>query len=196
MERLKSRSFVQAVAERAKKDEIVALLNVEEEAGMTIKPTKNSDSLIITVVSGSSELVRASIEAVVAELISRHDAILNSYQADIRKEITKLDSEMDVISRRIVMVTNSMATPSCKPSEGREVAAGYSIMTFQRDMEYKLNRSSQLRESISSVNIRPTSLIEHASISERRIFSSLWRVCLLGALTGVALSAIMVRWGK
>lgn len=195
-ERLKSRSFIQAVAERAKRSEIVALLNVDEDAGLTVKPTRNSDSLIITVVGGSAELVRASIDSIVAELVSKHDAILDAYQADIRKELARLDSERDVLSRRLATMLDGQAVANPRSAEGKNLATGFVIMAIQHDLEYKLNRSSMLRESISSANIRPTSLIEPASISERRIFSSLWRACLFGALSGVFLSAIWIRWGK
>ena len=189
VERLKSRSFIQGVAERAKRVEIAALLNVDEGAGMNIRPTKNSDSLEIIVVGGSSELVRAAINGVVAEVVSKHDAILKVHQADSRKELAKLDSEIDVLSKR-------MAVADGKSSEDRGVMAGLLIMTTQPALEFKLNRASLLREAMSSANIRPTSALEPPSISERRIFSSLWRACLLGALSGILLSALWIRWGK
>lgn len=188
VERLKSRSFIQDVAEKAKRDEITALLNVDEDAGMIIKPIRNSDTLEIIVVSGSSELVRAAIEGVVAEIVSRHNTILEAYLAYFRKELARLDSEIDVLSKR-------MAVADVKPSEGREVMAGLLIIATQTALEFKLNRASSLREAMSA-NIRPTSALEPPSISERRIFSSLWRACLLGALSGIFLSAIWIGWGK
>lgn len=189
VERLKSRSFIQAVAERAKRDEITALLNADEGAGMTIKPTRNSDSLEIIVVGGSLELVRAAIEGVVAEIVSKHDALLKAYQADSQKELARLDSEIDVLSKRTVVTDEKL-------SEGRGIMAGLLIMATQSALEFKLNRASSLREAMSSANIRPTSVLETPSISERRMFSSLWRACLFGALVGICLSAIWIRWKK
>lgn len=196
VERLKSRAFVEAVAKRAKKNEVVALINIEEKAGMTIQPTKNSDSIVITIVDGSSELARTTTDAVVNELIFKHNVILQTYQNDIIKELSKLDAEADALSKRIVMATEAMRIPNCNFSEGRGAVAGFFIMMLQRDLEFKLNRSSLLREAISSVNNRSTSLLEPVSISERRLFSSLWRASLLGALSGILLSAIWIRWGK
>lgn len=196
IERLKSRSFIQSVAERAKRNEIVALLSVEEQAGLAIKPTKSGDALIITVSGGSADLVRVSIDSLVAELVSKHDAILNSYQADIRKELSKLDLELDVLSKRLARTFDGRTVASPKPAEERGFVTGFEIIAIQHDLEYRLNRSSLLRESISSANIRPTSLIEPASVLERRMFPTLWRTCLLGALLGIILSAIWVRWGK
>jgi hypothetical protein len=196
VERLKSRSFIQAVAERAKRDEIVALLNVEEGAGLTTKQTRNGDFLIITVVGGSADLVRVSIDSVVAELVSKHDAILNAYQVDIRKELSKLDLERGVLSKRLATMLDGQAVARPKPVDERGLVTGFGVMTIQHDLEYKLNRSSLLRESISSANIRPTSLMESVSVTERRMFSSLWRACLFGALLGFVLSAIWVRWKK
>jgi hypothetical protein len=187
VERLKSRSFIQGVAERTKRVEIAALLNVDEGAGMTIRPTRNSDSLEIIVTGGSSELVRTAIDGVVAEVISKHDAILKAYQVDSRKELARLDSEIDALSKR-------MAVAAKKSSEGRDVMAGLLIMTTQPALEFKLNRASLLREAMSSANIRPTSALEHPSVSERRIFSSLWRACFFGALSGILLSALWIRW--
>lgn len=185
IERLKSRSFIQAVAQRAKRDDINKLLNVDEDAGMAIKSTRNADALIITVVGSSAELVRDTIDSVVAELVFKHNTILNAHQADIRKELARLDLEQDALLNRLSMVL-----------KGKANETGFVVMTIQHDMDYKLTRSSQLRESISSANVRPTSLIEDASVTEKRIFSSLWRACLLGLLTGIFLSAIWIRWGK
>lgn len=196
IERLKSRSFVLAVAKRAKRSEVVGLLDVDKGSGLTIKPVRNGDSLIITVVGGSAELVQASIDSVVAELVSKHEAILDAYQLDIRKELSRLDIELDVLSKRLARMLDGKAVVSPKSSEERGLVTGFGVMEIQHDLEYKLNRSSLLRESISSANIRPTTLIEPASVSERRIFSTLWRASLFGALLGISLSAIWIRWGK
>lgn len=185
MERLKSRSFIQSVAERAKKVEIVKLLSPDEDAGMAIKSTRNGDTLIITVKGGSTELVRDSLDALVTELIFKHDAIANAYQADILKELTKLDDEQVALSKRLGMVAKSHA-----------LETGLNVIIMQHALDYKLNRSTQLRGSISSANIHPTTLIENVSVTEKRMFSSLWRACLFGLLTGTFLSVIWIRWGK
>ena len=184
MERLKSRSFIQSVAERAKKVEIVKLLSPDEDAGMAIKSTRNADTLIITVQGGSTELVRDSLDALATELIFKHDAIVNAYQADTLKELTKLDDEQVALSKRLGIVAKSHA-----------LEIGFSVMAMQHALDYKLNRSSQLRWSISSANIRPTTLIEDISVTEKRMFSSLWRACLFGAFLGVFLMSLWL-WLK
>jgi len=196
IERLKSRAFIQAVAERAKRNEIMSLLNIDEDAGLTIKPTRNSDSLIITVVGSSAELVRISINSIAEELVSKHDALIAAYEADIRKEISMLNSEIDVLSKRLASMLDGQAVARPKPVDERGLVTGFGVMAIQHELDYKLNRSSLLRESISSANIRPTSLIESASVSKRRMFSSVWRACLFGTLLGVFLSVLWVRWGK
>ena len=109
VDRLKSRSFIQAVAERVKKDELVTLLNVEEGANMTIKPNRNGNSIEIIVVGDSSELVRVAIDGVVAEIVSRHDTILIAYLADYRKELARLDLEIDVLSKRMVVAEGKLS---------------------------------------------------------------------------------------
>ena len=185
MERLKSHSFIQGVAQRAKRDDINKFLNFDEDAGMSIKSTRNADVLIITVVGGSAELVRDSMDSVVAELVFKHDAILNTYKVDISKELARLDLEQIELKKLLAMVL-----------KGKALETGFGVMTIQHDLENKLNRSSRLRESISSSNVRPTTLIEDVSVTEKRMLSSLWRACLLGIFTGVFLSALWIRWGK
>ena len=185
IERIKSRSFVLAVAKRAKNSEIEELLDIDKRSGLTVKPVKNSDALIITVIGSSAELVQNSIDSVVAEIISKHDAILDVYQADIRKELSRLDFEIDVLSKRLATILDI-----------KDLAVGFEVITIQYYLDYKMNRASGLRESISSANIRPTSLIEATSISEKRVFSKLWRACLFGTLAGVFLSVLWVRWKK
>ncbi len=196
VERLKSRSFQQAVANRANMDEISALLDVDQGAGLIIKPTKNSDSLLITIVGGSAELVHASANSIVAELISRHDAIISAYQTDIHKELSNLDLEINVLSKRLAAMLEGQAIARPKPADERMLVTGFGAMAIQHELDYKLNRSSLLRESISSANIRPTSLIECVSVSKRRVFYSTWRAFLFGALLGFSLSALLVRWKK
>ena len=185
IERLKSNSFIQAAAERAKRPEIVKLLSPDKDNGMAIRSTKNGELLIIYVKDSSAELVQDSLNAIGAELIYRHNAIVNAYQADIRKELAKWDVEQNVLSKRLAMI-----------SEGNASKTGFDVMVTQHDLEYVLNRSSQLRESISSANIRPTSLIEDTVVTKKRIFSTLWRACLFGVLTGIFITAIWIRWGK
>ena len=196
IERLKTHSFVLAAAKRAKNSAIGKLLDVDKGSELTVKPVKNSDALIITVVAASAELVQASIDSIVAELISKHDAILDAYQVDIRKELSRLDFEIDVLSKRMATILDSKVLASGKPAEERGLTVGFEAIAIQHDLDYKLNRASVLRESISSANIRPTSLIEPTFISEKRVFSKLWRACLFGTLSGVFLSVLWVRCKK
>ena len=87
MDRLKTRSFAQAVAERTKRSEIAALLSFDEGAGMTAKPTRNSDSLEIVVMGGTAELVQVSIDGVAAEIMAKHGELLKNHLADSKKEL-------------------------------------------------------------------------------------------------------------
>jgi methyl coenzyme M reductase beta subunit len=196
--RLQSRSFIQAVAERAKRNEIVELLNVDEDARLKLEPTRNGDSLVISIVDDSADLVQVSINAVVAELVAKHDAIINYHESDIRKEILRLDSEINTLSKHLDTMLDGkikvLASP--KPSEGLGLGTGFLLMSTQSILENRLNRSSLLRESVSSANVRPTTTIEPPSVSEQRIFSKLWRACLFGILTGIFLSAIYVKRKK
>ena len=196
IERLKSRSFIQAVARRANRNEVEKFLDVSEGSALTIKPTKNSDSLIITVNGRSMELVQTSIDSIVAELASKHDVILEAYQADVRKELARLGIEIDVLSKRLAVMLDGPTIANSKVAEEKVFVTGFRIMATQHELDNKFNRSSLLRESISSINIRPTGLVEPTSISKKRILSSLLRAGLLGALLGALLSMIWIQWKK
>jgi hypothetical protein len=82
---------------------------------------------------------------------------------------------------------------SGKGTDEKGFVAGFQIIEIQHDLDYKLNRASLLRESISVVNIRRTTLIEPPSLKEQRIFSTLWRACLFGTLVGMFFSMLWVR---
>jgi hypothetical protein len=188
VKRLKSRSFIQGVAEKVKRDEINALLNFDEDAGMNITPIRKNNSMEISVVGGSEELVRAAIEGVVAEIVFKHNAIIEPYRAFTRKELARLYSEIDVLSKR-------MALADVKQSVGRVATESMLIIQTQSALERKLNRAGSLREAIWA-KFRPTYAIDPPSVSEWRRFSSIWRACLFGALSGIFLSAVWIRWGK
>lgn len=192
IERLKSKSFSLAVGERAK----INLLDGDKVAGLTVKPIRNSDSIIITVIGGSAELVKASIDGIVAELISRHDAILEVYQSDVRKELSRLDSEISVLAKRMATDVDGRVVASGKHANEIGLHTGFEMIQMQHELDYKLNRSSLLRQSISSAYLRPTSLIEAPSISEQHILSKLWQACLFGTLVGIFLSMLWVRLKK
>ena len=196
VERIKLPAFIQAVAERAKRNEILRLLNAEEGSGMTVKQMKAGDALLVTVVAGTPDLARISAASVVDELVEKHAQIADFYRSDIRAELSKLDRELGALSRRIEKLLGSQAAGSPKQAGEREMAIGFNLMTIQRDLEYKLNRSSSLRESISNANVRPTMLLEPIGLSERRIFLTLWRPCLLGGLLGFVLSVVWIRLKK
>ncbi len=189
VERLRSPPFIKAVAERAKNSELIKLLNEDEGGGMVIRTTKNSDALEIAVFADSEEIARSAIDAIVSELISKHQAILNSYQVDTQRELVQLGLEIEVHSKRI-------ETASQRSSGGDKAAAGFFILAIQHVLDLKINRSWLLRESLSSANARPTSLVESAAVSEKRAFTSLWRTALLGMVLGLVVSFAWLRFVK
>jgi hypothetical protein len=196
IERVRSRSFIMAVATRAKKNEIVGLLDANEGGGLTIKPTRNADSLVITLIGRSAELIQIAIDSLVAELVAKHDALIDAYQSDIRKELSQLNNEIDALSERLAAAIEVPANTSPKLAEERGFVTGFRIMSMQHDLDYKQNRASILRESISSSNIRPTFLIEPASVSQKRLFPRLLHAVLFGGLLGIFASILFVQWRK
>lgn len=189
VERLKSLSFIKAVAQRAKREELTKLLDVDGNGGMVIRPTRNGDSLDITVSAGSEEMARTAIDAIVSELVSKHQAILNLYQADAQKELAQLGLQIEVLSKQMEAFVD-------KGLSGDKAVAGLIILATQPVLEQKVNRAFELRESLSGANTRPTSLVEATAVSEKRAFTSLWRTALLGMLLGLAISITWLRVAK
>ena len=178
VERLRSLPFLKRVAERAKNSELIKLLNEDEGGGMVIRTTKNSDALEIAVFADSEEIARSAIDAIVSELISKHQAILNLYQVDTQRELVQLGLEIEVHSKRI-------ETASQRSSGGDKAAAGFFILAIQHVLELKIK-----------ANARPTSLVESAAVSEKRAFTSLWRTALLGMVLGLVVSFAWLRFVK
>jgi hypothetical protein len=196
IQRIYSRGFIKKVAERAKRDEIIKLLSPQDDARLSVKTIKGGESLLIEVSGGAAEIVQISIAAVVMELISSHDSLLNNYLVDIRKEEAGLYLEQDKLSKRLTLISKSQAPISNNKPEEDRLVTGFEVIAIQHALEYKMNRASKIRDSISSANIRPTTLMEPVSVYERRFFSKLWRACLFGALAGIFISAVWIRWGK
>lgn len=186
VERLKSPSFVKAVAQRAKDDRLLSLLSVDGGGGMVVRPTRNSDSLAILVSADSEQLARVAIDAVVAELVSKHQMILNSYQPDAQKELVQLELQINALAQR-------MQSAADRQLGGDRAVAGLVIIATQPVLEQKIARTLALRESLSAANRRPTALLEATSVSGKRMFRSLWRTALLGLALGVLLS---IAWLK
>lgn len=184
--RINSRSFINGVAKAAKRDEIRVLLNSDEGAGMSVKPIRNGNSLEIIIIGGSEELVEVSLLGVIAQLIEKHDEIIKMRKSDIAKEIVKLDSEIETLLKIMFAVEQ-------RSTEGVKVV-GLNTLAAQNSFEIKSKRASDLRDSISSLNVRPTAILEQPSITERRFFPSLWRLILLCSLIGTILSLIWIRW--
>lgn len=189
LERIKLRSFVHAVAERARIKEIEPLLNIDQQSAMSAKQTKNGDSVEITIVGSSFELVQAATEALAAEIVSQHDALFNDYFTDTTTELAELEAEIEVLSKQADLASHKLS------KESPEVAAIF-LLSIQPYLENKFKRISLLRESISSTTIRRTALVGAPSTTERRLFSSLWRASLFGALLGILFSALWIRWKK
>jgi len=189
IERIKLHAFAHAVAERAQIKEVEALLDVDQQSGMSAKQTRNGDSIEITVVSSSLKIVQAATEALAAEIVSQHDALFKVYFADTTKELAELEREIEALSMQINLARSKLS------KENPAVAAIF-ILSIQPHLEAKLSRASLLRDSISSSNIRRTGLIDSPSITERHLFSSLWRASLFGALLGILFSTVWIRWKK
>ena len=188
LERLKSKSFAQASAKRSNNKDVENILDAEIGSGINVKTFKLSESLIISLVGKSSELVKASIDSVVAELIIRHDAIIDEYKVDISKEISILDIEVADMKKHLTEITETKAV------DEKSTSVGFQVMLIEQDIDFKLTRISKLRDSISHSNIKPTILLEQPSVYEQRLFSKLWRACLFGALVGIFITLFWIRW--
>jgi hypothetical protein len=197
IERLKSPSFVQAVASRAKNNEIATLLNVNESAGLTVKNIKNSDALLIKITGASSGIVQSAMDAVTAELIARHNNILTAGKVDVLSEISSLNAEIDTLSKRLASPAEGVsAKDRLMPTEGESLAARFAIIEMQHEQSAKIERVRTLNQSVSSLNMRPTMLVEPVAVLEKRMINRQWRSCLFGMFLGIFLCMVWVKLKK
>ena len=196
IERLKSRSFMSEVVKRAKTDGVADILNPDKCNCVTIKLIKNNDAIIISVIGNTSELAKISADAVVEELKSKHNVMLDDYKRGIEIKVLALDRETELLSKNISLLADSMKISKDKTDDTQAVSKGILIMTMQVDLEKKRNQLIELRDLTSSFNSRGTELLEPIFVREKSLFSSLWRAGLFGTLLGIFLSVLWVRWNK
>lgn len=187
MERFRTHSFVRAVAERVKRNEIEDMLNVEEDNSMTVRSIKNTNAIDVAVISSQEELVRAAIDGVVAEIISKHDVYFAVFLADTTKELARVDSEIEILSERLLNMDG-------RPLKENATMATLVNLQALHVLDIQVTRSTALKDALSSRHNKRTTVIEGPFVSEYRILSSVWRTGLLGALSGLCLSAIWIRW--
>jgi hypothetical protein len=187
-----SNGFIKKVAERIKRDEIIKMLSPQDDARLFVRKTKDGESLTIRVSGNTAEIVQISLDAILVELLSRHEALLNNYKLDVRKEESRLYLEQEKLLESLPIKSNRDTSCIYSPSVEKILEPEFDFLQIMRVME--LNKNMALKSI--NVHARPTNLMGIVSISERRFFPSLWRPCLLGALAGLFIIAIWIRWGK
>lgn len=195
VERLKSPSFIQSVSERAKKPEVVSLLNFNQIGGLSVKQVRNGDSIIITVTGNSAELIGASIDAIAVELLRHHKNIVEEYKSDFVNELKRLEGEIDLLTQQLQSITGDEVSGNSSLSREKQLYTGFYFMQIQHELDQKWRRYWDVRDAISSKNIRPTSLIGSTYVTDQRVFSSLWRACLFGFLLGLLMSVMLIIYG-
>lgn len=198
-ERLKSNAFAHEVAKRANAAEIIELFDVNKGNRLTYRPIKSNDAFIINVVADSPEMAQSSIDSVVAELIDKHKKIVNDYQSDIHKIISYLESEIAELQKRINILSTSTPPPNIEINAKKELYTRFDPLSKQLNLsmlEQKKDQRMQHLISVGSTSARMTQLLEPNIVLEKRLFPTLWRPCLLGALVGILLSMIWAQLKK
>ena len=177
MERLKSSHFVSAVAKRANQAEIVKLLDIKRGADYTVKPIKDSDALIIKIAGYSEELVRATMDAVVEEIISVHADILYKRNSLTRSELLEHEARLADLNKRIATID------ALDAGKRDALKVQVQLIEIQRIRELFLNNQSLF--SLRKFAERNTFLVYPISVLERNTFTPLWSASLFGALFGI-----------
>jgi hypothetical protein len=193
-ERLKSSSFIADVAKKANRPGVKTLLDKNEGNGLTLKPLKSGDSLIISVTGKSPDLVQIATDSVVSELISRHDSIIYTYRADILREIEKTNMAIASTTKLLSAVQDGRSKQIT--SDRSDATTGLNIMILLQTLDRDKSRSIALHDAISATNIRPTNLLENTPVTKNKPIRSLLRACLSGALLGALLGIIGVQWKR
>ena len=202
-ERLKSHFFVRSVGQRANNNEIIELLDIDKGSALSFKPIKGNEVSVIKVTAYSPTLAQISIEAVVAELIAQHNELQTVYQANLYRQIAELESEINSMTKRYDLSMDKLIINTDKTSSTKELATLLMFIENKNNLNNQINlleikkeRLSRLLQLVDPGIVNKTELLGPVSISEKRIFSKLWRACLFGSLGGILFIAIWVRWNK
>jgi hypothetical protein len=182
-ERVKSPSFAAAALARMKSGTSNGISQDEYDEELSAKPIRNTNTLLISFVGKSPEIANAALHSVVDELLAKHALLFNQTQADAQAEIANLNLEIESLSKKI----------ATSPNGRSDVSGNLSLDLWRHELDDDIHRAGVLRDSVSSMNMRPTSLLEPISVTERRMIKSPWRACLFGAIAGVAASLILIR---
>lgn len=170
------------------------LLDKNEGNGLTLKPLKSGDSLIISVTGKSPDLVQIATDSVVSELISRHDSIIHTYRADILSEIEKTNMAIASTTKLLSAVQDGRSNQIT--SDSSNAITGLKVMILLQTLDRDKLRSIALHDAISANNIRPTKNLENTPATKKKLIPSLLRACLSGALLGALLGIIGVQWKR
>jgi hypothetical protein len=181
-------SFIDAVADRANRDGVAELLDDDRGAGLIFKPIRNTDTAIIGISSNSKELTQIAIESVVEEILFEHNKILAIYAGPTKSQLLNhkstvgfnFDSKKDRLSSAENLVMQKLTELEYKLHE----------------LDSKMSRVFSLKTEDNISYITQTALAQPISIGPKRLLTSLWRACLLGALIGAILAAMWVHWAR
>ena len=177
MERLKSSHFVSAVAKRANQAEIVKLLDIKRGADYTVKPIKDSNALIIKIAGYSEELVRATMDAVVEEIISVHADILYKRNSLTHSELLEHEARLADLNKRIATID------ALDAGKRDALKVQVQLIEIQRIKELFLNNQSLF--ALRKFAERNTFLVYPISVLEKNTSTPLWSASLFGALFGI-----------
>ena len=194
IERLKSPSFVQPVVQKLENNRASELIYNNGSVGFKTRSIRNSDSLVIGLTGDSPDDVRSALSAIVVELLSVHEVIYSEAVNSIKSEIAVLENEVGLISRRLNILIDGGASEGESSLSDKSRVSGFAVLIMLHDLDIKNDQLRTLREHISILYSKPTRLAQPISISEWRMFNSIWHACVIGVFLGILVSFIWLLW--
>ena len=208
LERLNSKSFLDAATTRVNNSRAKYLLDSEECNCLKIDVFKGTNSLGISLVDSNPEPAKLAIEAVIEELHDKQLSIANKYRNTIEQKV--FESELiikessiiidgllnDIKAHKVSSNNTSLASLAMIASMQNNLSSLAMIASMQNNLFVRREMLIDYKNKISKWNIIDVQLIQPVSVKHKYVFNKLWRACLFGSLLGVLLSVIWVRWGK
>jgi len=192
LERLNSKSFLDAAATRVNNSRAKYLLDSEECNCLKIDVFKGTNSLGISLVDSNPVPAKLAIEAVIEELHDKQLSIANKYRNTIEQKV--FDSELIIKESSIIIdgLLNDIKAHKVS-SNNTSLTSLAMIASMQNNLFVRREMLVDYKNKISKWNIIDVQLIQPVSVKHKYVFNKLWRACLFGGLLGVLLSVLWVR---
>lgn len=198
IERLKLSSFKVDVAQRAGRPEILKVIKGKKK--IKARKIRKTDVIEIKIQSNTPELAKASLEAVVNQLIFIHAEKFEAYNSRMRRPERQLRMREDIKNLSTKIKDNkNIASNLAEHVKKLKNSNAYNSLEYAHLMSSQIslndtlitsvNRRSDIEMNLLMDQPRPTRLIEPVNVSDHPVSPRLFFTLLAGMLIGLIFSA-------